>query len=168
MIERMFSMPRFIAWFLVVIVSLPLLFVAVVFAQHIFLSLATVRHNDDFAEDTNSAIISLVDRTLRAYYGRYNRSAASHMLSHELIQRIDSERKFSHFVERRRLFWLADRNYMQSLHYIAVNDRGEKLLLVLVRVEEGILFNMRDRIHQITIKRNVDGTYVIVDIGYDT
>jgi len=161
-------MHKFLLYFISAIAVLVILFLAIVFVPHIYLTLAPVRHNDNFSDDTNESVIRLVNQALRIHYGSYCRDVAKDIFSDELLQRIDSGRGFTSLREGRRFIRLVDRNYMQSLSYIAVNDRGERLLQVIVRVEEGIFIDPFDLIHWFTIMRCVDGTFIIVDIDYDT
>jgi len=149
---------------LVFVVAFTILFIV----PHVRDSQVPFNTNREFSEETNAAVMGLVNLKLTAFYGFPSRNLPEGVFTEELQQRIETEPFFSHFRERSRLFWYADRNYMSTLHYVAENDRGEKLLLVLVRVYEGLLYDPFVRIHWITIMRREDGSYVIYDIDYDT
>jgi len=150
---------------LIVAILLSALLVIVLFAPHI-LSLLPTRHNPDFTKDTNRAIITVVNQALRAHYRTYNKDVARSIFSEELIQRIE-DGEFRGLRDRQMFMRRVDRNYMQTLEYVASRESGERLLLVQVRVYESFS-DMRTLIHWYWIKRNLDGTYIIVDIEYDT
>jgi hypothetical protein len=142
-----------------------ILFLLLIVIPHIYHLLKPIKSNDNFDTETNTAIKKLVNQTLRVYYGTYSSDKAAGLFSEELRQKIEKDVVFSRF-HKRNLFRLIDRNYMQSLVHLSDNDAGEAFFFVIVRVYEGLVFG-GTTIHQMSIKRETDGYYIIVNIEYD-
>jgi len=165
-------MPKFILYTLIAIVVIIVIFVSLLFFPHISTRLAPVRYNAEYSAETNRAIISLVNQLMRIHYGQFDQSIAELIFSDELIAKMESEGRLMAMKEDTLPLRIVDRNYMQTLRRIAVNDNGDSLYHVRVRVYGGLLSRSDGRheyrrIHSLTIMRNVDDTYVIIGIDYD-
>jgi len=124
---------------------------------------APIEHNALFDEDTNVAIIELIESHLRAFYGSYDRSLMEKLYSDDLLHRRGEQ-----IASRQggRLFRRVDRTYMQTLWQSSENEMGESFFRVRVRVYGGLLDEWR-RIHHLLIKRDAHGSYTITYMEFD-
>jgi len=124
-----------------------------------------VRNNENFDEEINRIIQESVDEMLQVYYGRFDRERLESILSEELLYEVEVADRFRRFREERS-FYRVDPNYMQTLQRTDVNELGEEFFHVRVRVYE-TLFSNNHLIHNLTIKRRLDNSSIIIFIEYD-
>jgi len=84
------------------------IFATIVIVQYIRFSRVPVSMNDKFSEETNIAIMELVDLYLKTYYSHFNKGVPEGMCTEELQNKLETKDRYSRTPLKggaSRLFW---------------------------------------------------------------